>query len=127
MTAKTNLSFTRHYLDFMNLAETLFLSVRIEFLIKIYIPQAFALVMNFLKYLVSRFFIDGEFMLVQKEASASTKPHIYSEPKLILSPKSQGYAEALEKLVEAITDMNDLPEALLRIIGIRFWSSTWRR
>jgi superfamily I DNA and/or RNA helicase len=75
---------------------------------------------EFFKYFISRFFIDGEFYPNSKELSKISKPHIYREPKLILSPKSQGYAEALEKLVEAISEMNDLPEALLRIIGLDF-------
>lgn len=75
---------------------------------------------EFFKYFISRFFNDGEFYPISKETSKTTKPHIYRETKLILSPKSQGYAEALEKLVEAISGMDDLPEALLRIIGLDF-------
>lgn len=75
---------------------------------------------EFFKYLISRFFNDGEFYQDLKSVSNSSKPHIFREAKIILSPKSQGYSEALEKLAEAIPNMQDLPEALLRIIGIDF-------
>lgn len=75
---------------------------------------------EFFRYFISRFFTDGEFFSSESEILKTVKPHIFRQPKIILSTKSQGYAEALEKLVEAIPDMKELPEALLRIIGLDY-------
>lgn len=73
---------------------------------------------EFLKYFITRFFRDGEYFEAGTEISSKDIPLIYREPIIFLGTKSQGFSEAIENLIDAIPNMTELPEALLRIIGI---------
>lgn len=73
---------------------------------------------EFFKYFITRFFRDGEYFVDHSEISNKKIPLIYREPIIFLGTKSQGFSEAIENLIDAIPQMTELPEALLRIIGI---------
>lgn len=72
---------------------------------------------EFYKYFISRFFRDGEFFEEKPEAFEKEVPYIFRNPIIILNNKSQGFADAIERLAEAIPQMPKLPEALVRIVG----------
>lgn len=73
---------------------------------------------EFFKYFITRFFRDGEYFEDHSESTNKKMPLIYREPIIFLGTKSQGFSEAIENLIDAIPNMTELPEALLRIIGI---------
>lgn len=72
---------------------------------------------EFLKFLIQRFFEKGQYFNSSQEAAGSSDPHVFRDPVLFLGTRTQSFVEALDKLIEAIPKMEELPEALYRIVG----------
>ncbi|MHC4218441.1 MAG: AAA domain-containing protein, partial [Planctomycetota bacterium] len=72
----------------------------------------------FFKMLVQRLWQDGEFFDDQAEIREPDGPYIYRQPMLLLGRSNQGLAEALDRYVDALPDYEELPESLLRIVGL---------
>lgn len=80
-------------------------------------PLESAKTTEFLEFLVQRFFESGKFVEGKGDMKAGT-PSIYRDPVIFLGSRSQGFSEALDKLIDGIDLFEQLPEALLRIVGI---------
>jgi very-short-patch-repair endonuclease len=80
-------------------------------------PLAHDKTTEFLKFFIQRFFENGS-LIEHKGKSESSNPVIYRDPVVFLGTRSQGFAEALDKLIESLPSMESLPEALLRIVGV---------
>jgi hypothetical protein len=72
----------------------------------------------FLKFLVQRFWRNGQFRTDAPIGSVSDQPVIYRRPVLFVGPRNQGYAEMLDSLVLALPGMDVVPESLARIVGV---------
>lgn len=72
---------------------------------------------DFLKFFIQRFFQDGRFY-ESREQINHTAPSLYRDPVIFLGSRTQGFAEALDKLIDAFPTIDVIPEALLRIVGI---------
>lgn len=72
---------------------------------------------DFLKFFVQRFFQDGRYYESREEISR-TAPSLYRDPVIFLGNRTQGFAEALDKLIDAVPTVEFIPEALLRVVGI---------
>ena len=72
---------------------------------------------EFLKFVIHRFFDKGQYFESYKDSLNTTNPHIYRDPVLFLGSRTQSFIEALDKLIEAIPKMEEIPEALYRIVG----------
>ncbi|MCB9073038.1 MAG: AAA family ATPase [Bdellovibrionaceae bacterium] len=80
-------------------------------------PLANGRTADFLKFFIQRFFQDGQFCESRTE-TGGTHPLLYRDPVLFLGTRAQGFAEALDKLIDALPTVATLPEALLRIVGV---------
>jgi very-short-patch-repair endonuclease/Cdc6-like AAA superfamily ATPase len=68
--------------------------------------------------LVQRLWQDGQFFDDKSEIREPDGPYIYRQPMLLLGRSNQGLAEALDRYVDALPDYEELPESLLRIVGL---------
>lgn len=80
-------------------------------------PLAHDKTTEFLKFFIQRFFENGS-LIEHRGKSESSSPVIYRDPVVFLGTRSQGFAEALDKLIDSLPSMESLPEALLRIVGV---------
>ena len=74
---------------------------------------------GFFRDLVHRFWQDGRFFespdLVEGHADG---PYVYRQPLIVLGHRNHGFSDMLERYMEAVDDGAELPESLLRIVGI---------
>lgn len=82
-----------------------------------YHPLAGEETSGFLRYVVQRFWQDGEFFETEKTERSTQGPCIYRNPVIFLGYRNQGFVEAIEAFLEAIPKMEELPEALIRLVG----------
>ena len=73
---------------------------------------------RFLKDFVHRFWTDGEYIENREEIPSATGPYIYRQPHLFLGSRNQGLGENIEHYLKALPNFRELPESLLRIVGI---------
>ena len=73
---------------------------------------------RFLKDLVHRFWTNGEFIEDREEIANATGPYIFRQPHLFLGSRNQGLGENIERYLEALPSLKELPESLLRVVGI---------
>ncbi|MBW2213797.1 MAG: DUF559 domain-containing protein [Deltaproteobacteria bacterium] len=73
---------------------------------------------HFLKDFIHRFWTDGEFIEDRDEIPNATGPYIFRQPHLFLGSRNQGLGENIERYLEALPSFRELPESLLRIVGI---------
>jgi very-short-patch-repair endonuclease len=73
---------------------------------------------RFLKDFVHRVWTDGEFIEDREEIENATGPYIYRQPHLFLGSRNQGLGENIERYLQALPEFDELPESLLRIVGI---------
>ncbi|MCB9026378.1 MAG: AAA family ATPase [Bdellovibrionaceae bacterium] len=81
-------------------------------------PLADGVADSFFKYVVQRFFSDGEFLSESKNLESCNNPLIYRDPVLFLGNRTQGFMESLSNLVESVDKIESFPDALLRIVGV---------
>ncbi len=72
---------------------------------------------DFFKFFIHTFFEDGQFVEDKSSLNKDT-PSIYRDPILFLGGRTQGFTEALDKLIEATNENTEISEALLRIVGV---------
>jgi very-short-patch-repair endonuclease len=72
----------------------------------------------FLRDLVQRFWTSGLFFESARESEGASGPYLYRQPHLFLGNRNLGLAESIERYLEALPDAQELPESLLRIVGI---------
>jgi very-short-patch-repair endonuclease len=87
-------------------------------------PLAGAPTTRFLKDFVHRFWTNGEFIEDREEIVNCTGPYIFRQPHLFLGSRNQGFAENVERYVDALPSFRDVPKSLLRIVGIERSSAT---
>jgi very-short-patch-repair endonuclease len=80
-------------------------------------PLANGKTSEFLKFFVQRFFPNGRLYNSRNEIDNSS-PAVYRDPVIFLGNRSQGFTEALDRLIDALPGIKDIPEALMRIVGI---------
>src|SRR5215470_7445448 len=54
-------------------------------------------------------------------------PYVYRQPALYLGNRNQGFADTIERYIEILPRFEELPESLLRIVGIETGRGTGRR
>jgi hypothetical protein len=85
---------------------------------KHYHPLAGEPTSRFLKDFVHRFWTDGEYVEDREEIPNPAGPYIYRQPHLYLGSRNQGLGENIERYLEALPSFRELPESLLRIVGV---------
>ncbi len=75
-------------------------------------------VKQFYRTLVQRLWQDGQYFDSHNEIREPDGPYIYRDPMLLLARSNQGLAEALDRYLQALPTLEDVPEALLRIVGM---------
>jgi very-short-patch-repair endonuclease len=73
---------------------------------------------RFLKDFVHRFWTDGQFIEDPEEIPDATGPYLFRQPHLYLGNRNLGLGENIERYLEALPNFRELPESLLRIVGI---------
>ncbi len=73
---------------------------------------------RFLKDFVHRFWTDGEYIEDREEIPNATGPYLFRQPHLFLGRRNHGLGENIERYLEALPSFRELPESLLRIVGI---------
>ncbi|MEN8184753.1 MAG: AAA domain-containing protein, partial [Myxococcota bacterium] len=73
---------------------------------------------EFLKDFVQRFWTNGQYLEDDREVANATGPVVYRQPHLLLGNRNQGLAESIERLLESLDERTELPESLLRVVGI---------
>ncbi len=72
----------------------------------------------FLRDFVQRFWTNGLFFETTRESEGASAPYLYRQPHLFLGNRNLGLTESIERYLEALPDFLELPESLLRIVGI---------
>jgi Superfamily I DNA and RNA helicases and helicase subunits len=80
-------------------------------------PLANGKTTEFLKFFIQRFFQDGKYYESKTDINQSN-PAIYRDPIIFLGSRTQGFTEALDRLIDALPTSEFIPEALLRVVGI---------
>jgi len=74
---------------------------------------------EFLRDLVHRFWQDGRFFENAELVDAHLDvPYVYRQPLIVLGHRNHGFSDMLERYIKAVDDCDELPESLLRIVGI---------
>ncbi|MHC4548184.1 MAG: AAA domain-containing protein [Planctomycetota bacterium] len=73
---------------------------------------------EFFRDMVHRFWQDGQFFESPDLVDHAAGPYVYRQPLLMLGHRYHGFSETLERYVEAVDGFAELPESLLRIVGI---------
>ena len=73
---------------------------------------------QFYRTFVQRLWPDGRYFDNHDEIRAPEGPYIYRQPMLLLGRSNQGFAEAIDRYLQVLPTLDELPEALLRIVGI---------
>ena len=73
---------------------------------------------HFFKTLVQRLWPDGEYFDDESALDGASGPVLYRQPLLYLGSSNQGFADALDRYVESLRTATELPESLLRVVGI---------
>jgi len=61
---------------------------------------------------------NGMYFDSQREVGKPSGPYVYRQPAFYLGNRNQGFADTIERYIEILPRTEDLPEALLRIVGI---------
>lgn len=72
---------------------------------------------EFLKFFIQSFFKNGQFKQKKNEVQPQD-PSIFRDPTLFIGGRTQGFTEALDKLIESIDEKSEISEALTRIAGV---------
>ncbi|HET7503846.1 MAG TPA: AAA domain-containing protein, partial [Kofleriaceae bacterium] len=82
---------------------------------------------EFLQSMVQTFWPDGMYFDAPPDAGKPAGPYVYREPTLYLGNRNQGFADTIERYIEILPSSDELPESLLRIVGIETGRGTNRR
>src|ERR1041384_2110193 len=81
---------------------------------------------EFLQGLVQTLWNDGKYVESPRDAGKPNGPYVYRQPAFYLGNRTQGSADAIERYIEILPHC-ELPESLLRIVGIETGRGTSRR
>lgn len=81
-------------------------------------PLAGAEVDQFLQALVHGLWPDGEYVRDRQAPKSAPGPRLYRDPVIYLGHRSQDFADAIDRYLEALPNLSELPTALQRIVGI---------
>jgi very-short-patch-repair endonuclease len=81
-------------------------------------PLGGARTSEFLKDLVQRFWSHGQYVESEDEIEAASGPVVFRQPHLLLGNRNQGLAENIDRLLDGLDERTELPESLLRVVGI---------
>src|SRR5262249_43626507 len=81
---------------------------------------------EFLQAPVQTLWDDGKYVESPRDAGRPNGPYVYRQPAFYLGNRNQGFADAIERYIE-ILPRCELPESLLRIVGIETGRGTGRR
>ncbi len=73
---------------------------------------------QYFKTLVQQLWQNGMCFDSESDVQNPTGPYIYRQPIIFLGRSNQGFAESIDRFIEALPTMPELPEALLRVCGI---------
>ena len=82
---------------------------------------------EFLQGLVQTFWQDGMYFESPRDVGKPAGPYVYRQPAFYLGNRNQGFADTIERYIEILPGTTELPEALLRIVGIETGRGTDRR
>ncbi|HEX3761255.1 MAG TPA: AAA domain-containing protein [Kofleriaceae bacterium] len=82
---------------------------------------------EFLQGLVQALWPDGMYFDSSAEVGKPAGPYVYRQPAFYLGNRNQGFADAIDRYIEVLPQREELPEALLRIVGIETGRGTARR
>ena len=71
-----------------------------------------------LKDLVQTCWKDGVYFDSAQEAGRGKSPYVYRQPALYLGNRNQGFTNTIERYIDVLPNATELPESLLRIVGI---------
>jgi len=72
---------------------------------------------EFFKAFVHKFWPDGLYGDSLGQIQSDEVPCLYRAPMFFLGYRGQGYVEALESYIQKLPDLQQIPEALLRLVG----------
>ena len=73
---------------------------------------------GFLRDFIQRFWTDGQFFEDELSIENPAGPYLYRRPQLYLGSRNHGLVENLERYIESLPDLPELPESLYRVVGI---------
>ena len=73
---------------------------------------------QFLKDFVQRFWTNGQYFENELEVENPSGPYLYRQPQLYLGYRNYGMADNIERYLDTIPDLTELPESLYRVVGI---------
>ncbi len=73
---------------------------------------------HFLQSLVHGLWPDGEYVRDREAPQKAPGPRLYRDPVIYLGHRNAGFADAIDRYLEALPELAELPTALLRIAGI---------
>jgi hypothetical protein len=81
---------------------------------------------EFLQGMVQALWQNGMYFDAPRDAGRSAGPYVYRQPAFYLGNRNQGFADAIDRYIE-ILPRCELPESLLRIVGIETGRGGGRR
>ncbi|HSS01830.1 MAG TPA: AAA domain-containing protein [Kofleriaceae bacterium] len=81
----------------------------------------------FLQRMVQTLWRNGMYFDAQRDVGKPSGPYVYRQPAFYLGNRNQGFADTIERYIEILPHTDDLPEALLRIVGIETGRGSDRR
>ncbi|MEE9280281.1 MAG: AAA domain-containing protein [Myxococcota bacterium] len=81
---------------------------------------------RFFKDFVHRFWEDGQYFETDLEVESPAGPYLYRQPQLYLGYRNYGLVENIERYVDALAGFEELPESLVRVVGIETGRSAQR-
>ncbi|TMQ05120.1 MAG: hypothetical protein E6J91_41380 [Deltaproteobacteria bacterium] len=73
---------------------------------------------QFLQGLVQTLWPDGMYFDTLRDVGKPAGPYVYRQPALYLGNRNQGFADTIGRYIDILPGCDELPESLLRIVGI---------
>jgi very-short-patch-repair endonuclease/superfamily I DNA/RNA helicase len=73
---------------------------------------------GFLKDFIQRFWTNGQFFENHLQVGSETGPYLYRRPQIYLGYRNFGLVENIERYLDALPGLDEIPESLHRIVGI---------
>jgi hypothetical protein len=81
----------------------------------------------FLQRMVQTLWQNGMYFASQRDVGRPSGPYVYRQPAFYLGNRNQGFADTIDRYIEILPRTEELPEALLRIVGIETGRGAERR